>query len=97
MFAKLNPGISYIQVGFGSCSPRSYSQGMNEVMAPLYYTLASCRDAVWREHAEADTFFLFSALMANFRDNFMQEMDDSHLGIGLLPLAEFSSFCFDYL
>ena len=34
------------------------------------------------EHAEADTFFCFSALMAEIGDLFTKKLDSAHLGIG---------------
>lgn len=33
------------------------------------------------EHAEADTFFCFSNLMAEIQDNFIKSLDDSQCGI----------------
>lgn len=39
-------------------------------------TLPSCP-----EHAEADTFFCFTNLMAEIRDNFIKSLDDSQCGI----------------
>lgn len=33
------------------------------------------------EHAEADTFFCFTNLMAEIRDNFIKSLDDSQCGI----------------
>eukprot|EP00038_Savillea_parva_P025949 m.50299 g.50299 ORF g.50299 m.50299 type:complete len:539 (-) comp7228_c0_seq1:230-1846(-) len=71
LYAKLNPGIGYVQ-------------GMNEICGPLYYVLASNPDAALREHAEADTYWCFLLLMAEFRDNFIKTLDDSDTGIGSL-------------
>ena len=34
------------------------------------------------EHAEADTFFCFTALMAEIGDLFTKKLDSAHLGIG---------------
>uniref|UniRef100_A0A3B3T0P2 TBC1 domain family member 13 n=1 Tax=Paramormyrops kingsleyae TaxID=1676925 RepID=A0A3B3T0P2_9TELE len=68
VYAKLNPGIAYVQ-------------GMNEVVGPLYYTFATDPNREWKEHAEADTFFCFTNLMSENRDNFIQTLDDSHCGI----------------
>lgn len=66
VFAKLNPGIRYVQ-------------GMNEVLAPLFYVLS--HDASAAEHAEADAFFCFVSLLGDFRDNFCQQLDNSSVGI----------------
>ena len=35
------------------------------------------------EHAEADTFFCFTALMAEIGDMFTMKLDSAHLGIGI--------------
>jgi len=69
IYAKLNPGIAYVQ-------------GMNELIGPLYYTFASDPDVQWQEYAEADSFFCFTNLMGEVRDNFIKTLDDSAHGIG---------------
>ncbi|XP_061460172.1 TBC1 domain family member 13 isoform X1 [Rhineura floridana] len=68
IYAKLNPGIAYVQ-------------GMNEIVGPLYYTFATDPNSEWKEHAEADTFFCFTNLMSEIRDNFIKSLDDSQCGI----------------
>ncbi|XP_030063759.1 TBC1 domain family member 13 isoform X2 [Microcaecilia unicolor] len=68
IFAKLNPGIAYVQ-------------GMNEIVGPIYHTFATDPNCEWKEHAEADTFFCFTNLMAEIRDNFIKSLDDSQCGI----------------
>ena len=72
IFAKLNPGVSYIQ-------------GMNEVLAPLYYTFMTdtvknsdiypagfsiepIHDFDQPDNVEADTFWCFMQLMGEIRD-----------------------------
>ena len=69
VFAKLNPGIAYVQ-------------GMNEILGPLYYTFASDPDIEWQEHAEEDAFFCFTVIMGEIRDNFIKSLDNSAHGIG---------------
>ena len=71
IYAKLNPGIGYVQ-------------GMNEILGPIYYVLATDPDVAFREHAEADAFFCFTALMSEMRDVFIKTLDDSSTGIGAL-------------
>lgn len=66
LYAKLNPGQSYVQ-------------GMNEIIGPIYYTLAN--DPNWKEYAEPDTFYLFTNLMAEIRDFFIRSLDNSVSGI----------------
>ncbi|XP_066294183.1 TBC1 domain family member 13-like [Branchiostoma lanceolatum] len=69
LYAKLNPGQGYVQ-------------GMNEIIGPVYYLFASDPNKEWQEHAEADTFFCFTNLMSEIRDNFIKMLDDSASGIG---------------
>ncbi|KAL7751153.1 hypothetical protein RI367_003358 [Sorochytrium milnesiophthora] len=69
IFAKLNPGVGYIQ-------------GMNHVIFPLYFLMATDQTQDGRTHAEPDTFFLFHEVMTDYRDWFITSMDaDSSTGI----------------
>eukprot|EP00736_Rhodelphis_marinus_P013591 Rmarinus@m.27647 len=69
VYAKLNPGIKYVQ-------------GMNEVLAPIYYVFATDRlDPEGRRHAEGDSFFCFTSVMSEIRDNFCASLDRSDTGI----------------
>ncbi|XP_021894287.1 TBC1 domain family member 13-like [Carica papaya] len=68
VFAKLNPGIRYVQ-------------GMNEILAPLFYVFKNDPDEVNAASAEADTFFCFVELLSGFRDHFCQQLDNSVVGI----------------
>ncbi|XP_022964438.1 TBC1 domain family member 13-like [Cucurbita moschata] len=68
VFAKLNPGIRYVQ-------------GMNELLAPLFYVFRSDPDEDNAASAEADTFFCFVELLSGFRDHFCQQLDNSVVGI----------------
>ncbi|XP_010913050.1 uncharacterized protein [Elaeis guineensis] len=68
IFAKLNPGIRYVQ-------------GMNEVLAPLFYVFRNDPDENNAAYAEADTFFCFVELLSGFRDNFCKQLDNSVVGI----------------
>nr|KAG5699848.1 hypothetical protein BaRGS_034622 [Batillaria attramentaria] len=69
LYAKLNPGLAYVQ-------------GMNEIVGPIYYTFATDPNEDCRANAEADSFFCFTNLMAEIRDNFLKSLDDSQCGIG---------------
>ncbi|KAG8193385.1 hypothetical protein JTE90_012187 [Oedothorax gibbosus] len=71
IYAKLNPGQSYVQ-------------GMNEIIGPIYYTFASDPDPEWRKYAEADTFHCFTNLMSEIRDFFIKTLDHSASGIGAM-------------
>ncbi|XP_010527478.1 PREDICTED: TBC domain-containing protein C1952.17c-like [Tarenaya hassleriana] len=68
IFAKLNPGIRYVQ-------------GMNEILAPIFYIFKNDPDEGNSAHAESDAFFCFVELMSGFRDNFCQQLDNSVVGI----------------
>ncbi|XP_010274014.1 PREDICTED: TBC1 domain family member 13 isoform X2 [Nelumbo nucifera] len=68
LFAKLNPGIRYVQ-------------GMNEVLAPLFYVFKNDSDEKNAASAEADAFFCFVELLSGFRDHFCQQLDNSVVGI----------------
>ncbi|OMO88606.1 hypothetical protein COLO4_20169 [Corchorus olitorius] len=68
IFAKLNPGIRYVQ-------------GMNEILAPLFYVFRNDPDEEMAAAAEADTFFCFVELLSGFRDHFCQQLDNSNVGI----------------
>ncbi|KAI4345362.1 hypothetical protein L6164_012493 [Bauhinia variegata] len=68
IFAKLNPGLRYVQ-------------GMNEILAPLFYVFKNDPDEINVAFAEADTFFCFVELLSGLRDNFCQQLDNSVVGI----------------
>ncbi|WVZ67735.1 hypothetical protein U9M48_016778 [Paspalum notatum var. saurae] len=68
IFAKLNAGIRYVQ-------------GMNEILAPLFFVFRSDPDDKNAKFAEADSFFCFVELLSGFRDNFCQKLDNSAIGI----------------
>ncbi|PWA88592.1 ypt/Rab-GAP domain of gyp1p superfamily protein [Artemisia annua] len=70
IFAKLNPGIRYVQ-------------GMNEILAPLFYVFKNDPNDDYAVNAEADTFFCFVELLSGFRDYFCQQLDNSIVGIRL--------------
>ncbi|KAA3484048.1 TBC1 domain family member 13-like [Gossypium australe] len=68
VFAKLNPGIRYVQ-------------GMNEILAPLFYVFRNDPDEEMAAAAEADSFFCFVELLSGFRDHFCKQLDNSTVGI----------------
>ncbi|EPY52595.1 GTPase activating protein [Schizosaccharomyces cryophilus OY26] len=72
IYAKLNPGIGYVQ-------------GMNELLAPLYYVLATDPSYENRFYCECDSFFLFTKMMVQVRDLYEKTLDhDSGHGIYFL-------------
>lgn len=68
LFAKLNPEIRYVQ-------------GMNEVLAPLYYVFSTDTDEQNAANAEADSFACFVRLLSDSVDHFCQQLDNSPVGI----------------
>ncbi|KAI7892461.1 rab-GTPase-TBC domain-containing protein [Mucor mucedo] len=72
IYAKLNPGVGYVQ-------------GMNEILAPIYYVFAAKAaddDPPSQAYAEADSFFVFTTLMSDGRDHFVRSLDsDASTGI----------------
>ncbi|XP_068234933.1 TBC1 domain family member 13 [Palaemon carinicauda] len=71
IYAKLNPGQSYVQ-------------GMNEIIGPIYYTFANDPNLETRAMAEADCFWCFISLMGEIRDFFIRTLDESESGIGAM-------------
>lgn len=68
VFAKLNPAIRYVQ-------------GMNEVLAPIYYVFSIDPDEQNAASAEADSFSCFVRLLSDSVDHFCQQLDNSSGGI----------------
>jgi len=68
IYAKLNPGIGYVQ-------------GMNEILGPLYYIMVTDSSPEWQEFVEPDVFFCFTNLMSEIRDNFCKTLDKSEMGV----------------
>jgi len=78
VFAKLNPGLRYVQ-------------GMNELLAPLYFHFRTDPAPGAAGHAEADAFFCFMDLLAEFRDHFCKQLvraaAQGRLGLGFWGTA----------
>ncbi|KNA25844.1 hypothetical protein SOVF_002740 isoform A [Spinacia oleracea] len=69
LFAKLNPTTHYVQ-------------GMNEVLAPIYYVFSTDPVEENAANAEADSFGCFVRLMSDSVDHFCQQLDNnSSVGI----------------
>ncbi|XP_015947112.1 uncharacterized protein LOC107472050 isoform X1 [Arachis duranensis] len=68
LFAKLNPVICYVQ-------------GMNEVLAPIYYVFTIDTHKQNAVSAEADCFFCFVRVLGDSVDHFCQQLDNSSSGI----------------
>ncbi|XP_054920859.1 TBC1 domain family member 13 isoform X7 [Dermacentor andersoni] len=65
-------------------SRQGITNGMNEIIGPIYYTLVSDPNSDWRKYAEADCFFCFTSLMSEIRDFFIKTLDESSSGIGAM-------------
>ena len=62
----------------------SYVQGMNEIIAPIYYIFSFDKTYGVEpsiENIEADTFWTFNCLMAQVKDIFNREKDDKDIGL----------------
>ena len=62
----------------------SYVQGMNEIIAPIYYIFSFDKTYGVEtniENIEADTFWTFNSLMSQIKDNFNREKDNENMGI----------------
>jgi len=73
VYAKLNPGIKYIQ-------------GMNEVLAVIYYCFLNPDDPdnepiIGHQYRESDLFFSFTNIMREMKDGFLRELDKEKSGI----------------
>lgn len=77
IYAKLNPGIKYVQ-------------GMNEILAPIYYVFAHDTSRLFADFAEADAFFCFTQIMSEIRDRFIKSLDSGPTGI-LAVVAQLNS------
>jgi len=68
VYGKLNPSIGYMQ-------------GMNEVLAPIYYCFYNDLNPIFVGRAEADAFHCFSSLMKEIQDGFRKKLVNAEEGI----------------
>lgn len=57
-----------------------YVQGMNEILAPIYYCFANNSNSFFCDTIEEDSFTCFSLLMSEIKENFTKIKDCSLLG-----------------
>ena len=72
IYSKFFPDISYVQ-------------GMNEIIAPIYYVFSFDKTygvEVSVENIEADVFWTFNSLMEQIKNNFNSEKNQDDTGIG---------------
>lgn len=67
IYAKLNPGVKYVQ-------------GMNEILATLYYCFYDSQNPA-EYVSEPDLFFCFNIVISEVRDSFVRTMDAENSGI----------------
>lgn len=68
IYGQLNPGIRYVQ-------------GMNELLAPIYYLFSHDPNPRFAHSLEADTFYCFSHLMSEIKELFVRNLDETSMGI----------------
>lgn len=71
IYAKLNPGLKYVQ-------------GMNEILAPLFYVFSQPTSSTSHEiseDVEDITFYCFNYIMSDIKDLYSPELDNTHLGM----------------
>lgn len=68
IYGKLNPGVRYVQ-------------GMNELLAPIYYCFYHDNNPAFKGYAEPDAFYCFSTLMGETKENFVKSLDNTDAGI----------------
>lgn len=67
IYAKLNPGVKYVQ-------------GMNEILATLYYCFYDPKQPQELVN-EADLFFCFNIIISEVRDTLVRQLDNQDSGI----------------
>src|SRR5690606_32483047 len=68
IYAKLNPDVNYVQ-------------GMNEILAPIYYCFSVDEKLDINMDIEADSFWAFNFLMEDIKPLFMRNKDNQVDGI----------------
>lgn len=80
--AQANEVLSRILFIYAKQHPElNYVQGMNELLAPIYYLFSEDRSPDFMAHVECDAYFCFESLMAEVQANFNREMDGGNGGI----------------
>jgi hypothetical protein len=54
---------------------------MNEILAPLYYAFLKDKQIFQKNNYEHESFFCFTILMSEVKDNFIKSLDQSENGI----------------
>ncbi len=67
VWSKYNKGVRHVQ-------------GMHEIVGTIHYVLANDLNDEWADHAEAATYWLLNTLLADMRDAFICDIDESDTG-----------------
>eukprot|EP00276_Gloeochaete_wittrockiana_P025335 CAMPEP_0184369670 /NCGR_PEP_ID=MMETSP1089-20130417/162375_2 /TAXON_ID=38269 ORGANISM="Gloeochaete wittrockiana, Strain SAG46.84" /NCGR_SAMPLE_ID=MMETSP1089 /ASSEMBLY_ACC=CAM_ASM_000445 /LENGTH=339 /DNA_ID= /DNA_START= /DNA_END= /DNA_ORIENTATION= len=73
--------LKRILLVYAKTSPVKYVQGMNEILAPIYYVFCSDTKSSTAGDPEADSFFCLVGILADIGDRFSAKMDSSHVGV----------------
>ena len=68
IYAKRHPDVSYVQ-------------GLNEILAPIYYCFAKDENPYFSMGAEADSFFCFENLLKDIKNIYIKALDNTEEGI----------------
>ena len=68
IFSKENEDVKYVQ-------------GLNEILAVIYYCFSNDRNPFFKYDIEADTYFCFCNLMKDIKNIYIAKMDDTEIGI----------------
>ena len=71
IFSKKHPEISYVQ-------------GLNVIIANIFYVFSQDQNPYFKLYAEEDTFFCFELLINDFKDVYIYEKDTSETGIRII-------------
>ena len=67
---------------YGLCHPEvKYVQGMNEILAPIFYCFSNDKNESCLKHLEADSYITFENFMENIKDIFIKKLDNTDKGI----------------
>lgn len=58
-----------------------YVQGMNEILAPIFYCFSNDKNESCLKHLEADSYITFENFMENIKDIFIKKLDNTDKGI----------------
>jgi hypothetical protein len=68
IYAKKHPEVRYVQ-------------GMNEILAPIFYAFSNDQNPYFYLNLEADSYICFENLMSEIKDIFIRSLDNTETGI----------------